>query len=52
MRGNDNAAREPDDDSDLFGDHDNKSVLSKRSTPSNLTNPAHIRQEKKITHRK
>ncbi len=52
LHGDDNAARELDDNGDLFGDHDNGSVLSKRSTCSNLTNPALVRQEKKTTHHK
>jgi hypothetical protein len=51
-RGNDNAARELDDDGDLFEDHNNVSVLSKRSTWLNLTNPALVCQEKKTTRRK
>ncbi len=46
---NDNTARELDDNSDLFGDHNNRSILSKCSTWSNLTNPALVRQEKKTT---
>jgi hypothetical protein len=37
---------------DLFGNHDDKSVLSKCSTWLNLTNPALVRQEKKTTLRK
>jgi hypothetical protein len=52
LRGNDNAAGESDDDGDLFEDHDNASVSSKRSTRSNLTNPVLVRQEKKTTRRK
>jgi hypothetical protein len=52
-RGDDNAAGELDDDGDLiFEDHDNMSILSRRSTWSNLTNPALVCQEKKTTCRK
>jgi hypothetical protein len=47
--GNYNAAGELDDDSDLFGDHDNRSIFSKRSTCSNSTNPVLVHQEKKTT---
>jgi hypothetical protein len=50
--GDDDAAKESDGDSDLFGDHDYKSILSKCSTRSNLTNPALVCQEKKTTHHK
>jgi hypothetical protein len=49
LRGNDNAAGVLDDNGDLFDDHGNRSVLSKRSTWLNLTNPTLIQQEKKIT---
>jgi hypothetical protein len=48
-RGNDNAARESDDDGDLFEDNNNARVLSKCSTWSNLTNPALVCQEKETT---
>ncbi len=47
--GNDNAPGEPDDKGDLFGDHNNGSIMSKHSTWSNLTNPALVHQEKKTT---
>jgi hypothetical protein len=50
--GNENTAGELDKDGDIFGDHNNGSVLSKCSTWLNLTNPALIRQEKKTTCRK
>jgi hypothetical protein len=42
----DSTAGESEDDGDLFGNHDNKSVLSKQSTWPNLTNPVLVRQEK------
>jgi hypothetical protein len=48
-RSEDNTGGESDNNRDLFGDHDNKSVLSKRSTWSNLTNPVLVHQEKKTT---
>ncbi len=51
-RGNDNAARELDDNSELFKDNNDVSVLSRRSTLLNSTNPALVRQEKKTTPRK
>jgi hypothetical protein len=47
--GNDNAARELDDGSELFKDDDDVSVSFRHSTWSNLTNPALVRQEKKTT---
>jgi hypothetical protein len=50
--GNDNATGELDDDGDLFGHHDNRSVLSKRSTRLNSTNPVLVHQKKKTTRRK
>jgi hypothetical protein len=52
LHGNDNAARELDGNSDLFGYHNTKSVLFKSFTWSNLTNPALVCQEKKTTCRK
>jgi hypothetical protein len=52
LLGDDNATGESDDNGDLIGIHDDKSILSKRSTQLNLTNPALVRQEKKTTHRK
>ncbi len=50
--GNDNAARELDDDGELFEDNNDVSVSSRRSTWLNSTNPALVRQEKKTTRRK
>jgi hypothetical protein len=50
-RGDDNAARELDDDDELFKDDNDVSVLSRCSTWPNLTNPALVRQEKKTTRR-
>ncbi len=47
LHGDGNTAKESDDHGDLFGNHDNKRILSKRSNWSNLTNPALVRQEKK-----
>jgi hypothetical protein len=47
--GNDNAARELDDDNELFKDDNDVSVLSRRSTWPNSTNPALVCQEKKTT---
>jgi hypothetical protein len=52
LHGNDNAARKLDDNGDLFDDHNNVSILSRRSTWSNSTNPALVCQEKKTTCRK
>jgi hypothetical protein len=49
LRGIDNAARELDDDGDLFEDHNNAGVLSKRSTWSNSTNPELVCHKKKTT---
>jgi hypothetical protein len=49
---NDNTTGELDENGDLFEDHNNASILSKRSTWLNLTNPALVRQEKKTTRRK
>jgi hypothetical protein len=51
-RGDANAAGELDDDGELFKDDDDVSVLSRRSTRSNSTNPALVHQEKKTTCRK
>jgi hypothetical protein len=51
-RGDDYTAGESDDNGDLFGNHNNKSILSKHSTWSNLTSPALVCQEKKTMHRK
>jgi hypothetical protein len=51
-RGNDNAAKEFDDNGELFKNNNDVSVLSRRSTWSNLTNPALVRQEKKTICRK
>jgi hypothetical protein len=48
--GNDNATGELDEDSELFEDHKDVSVLSRCLTWSNLTNPAVVCQEKKTTH--
>jgi hypothetical protein len=48
-RGNNNATGELDDDGDLFEDHNDASILSKRSTRLNSTNPALVCQEKKTT---
>ncbi len=50
-RGNDNAAGESDDDGELFKDDNDVSILSRRSTRSNLTNPALVCQGKKTTRR-
>jgi hypothetical protein len=50
-RDNDNAARELDDDGELFKDDNDVNVLSRCSTRSNSTNPALVRQEKKTTRR-
>ncbi len=50
--GNDNTAGKLDDDAELFKDNNDVSVLSRRSTWSNSTNPVLVRQEKKTTHRK
>ncbi len=47
--GNDNAARELDDNGTLFDDHNNASVLSRRFAWSNSTNPVLVLQEKKTT---
>jgi hypothetical protein len=52
LHGDDNTGGESDDNGDLFGNHDNKSVLSKQSNQSNLTNPVLVCQEKKTTRRK
>jgi hypothetical protein len=52
LRSEDNTGGESDNDRDLFGDHNNKSVFSKRSTWLNLTNPVLVCQEKKTTCRK
>ncbi len=52
LHGNDNVARELDDNGDLSDDHNDANILSRRSTQSNLTNPAFARQEKKTTCRK
>jgi hypothetical protein len=52
LRSDDNTGRESDDDGDLFGNHNNESVLSKLSTQSNLTNPALVCQEMKTMRRK
>jgi hypothetical protein len=49
---NDNAARELNDNGELFKDNDDVSILSRRSTWSNSTNPALVCQEKKTTRRK
>ena len=51
-RGNDNTAGESDDDGELFKDNNDVSVLSRRPTRLNSTNPALVRQEKKTTRRK
>jgi hypothetical protein len=51
-RGNDNTAGESDDNGELFKDNNDVSVLSRRSTRSNSTNPALFHQEKKTTCRK
>ncbi len=51
-RGNDNANGELGDDSELFKDDNDVSVLSRHSTRSNSTNPALVRQEKKTTRRR
>jgi hypothetical protein len=51
-RGNDNAAGESDEDGELFKDDNDVSILSRRSTRSNLTNPALVCQEKKTMRRK
>ncbi len=48
-RGDDSAARELDDNGDLFGNHDNESVFSKHSIWLNSINPALVHQEKKTT---
>jgi hypothetical protein len=50
--GDNNAARELDDDGELFKDDNDVSVSSRCSTWSNLTNPALVCQEKKTTCRK
>ncbi len=50
-RSNDNAAGELDDNGKLFKDDNDASVLSRRSTRSNSTNPALVHQEKKTTRR-
>ncbi len=47
--GDDNTAGESDDNGDLFGNPNNESVFSKRSTWLHLTNPALVCQEKKTT---
>ncbi len=47
--GDDNIVEESDNDGDLFGNHNDKSNSSKRSTWLNLTNPALVHQEKKTT---
>ncbi len=52
LHGDDNTGEESDDNGDLFGNHDNECVLSKRSIWLNSTNPALVRQEKKTTRRK
>jgi hypothetical protein len=51
-RGTNNAAGEVDDNGELFKDNNDMSVSSRRSTGSNLTNPALVRQEKKTALRK
>ncbi len=51
-RSNDNAAGELDDNGELFKDNNDVSVLSRRSTWLNSTNPALVCQEKKTTRRK
>ncbi len=48
----DNTGRESDNNRDHFGDNKDDSILSKRSTWSNLTNPALVHQEKETTHPK
>jgi hypothetical protein len=50
--GDDNTAKDSDNDGDLFGNHNNESILSKHSTWSKSTNPALVLQEKKTMRRK
>jgi hypothetical protein len=51
LRGEDNTAMESDNDRDLFGDHNDKSVSARCSTQLNTTNPALVCQEKKTMRR-